>query len=160
MIVNFTYTPTDKMTGDKSPWSMELDVAKLPQTTIDYAVVRGIHEALKDSFAGAKTDVEFAAALNKKWDALHAEGHAPYVPGGRGAGQPKDPRSEMVRRVAAEWLRGAAKAAQKRLPKADSDDYKTLFEKFSAANAEKIEAEADVRLAKAESMEITMPDGF
>lgn len=141
-------------------WETNIDLDALPEATKRYALARGLHEALKDTFAGAKDAAEFESGLDKKLEKILSGDMPEYVPGGRGAGQPKDPRAEMVNRVANEMLRQAAKVRQKKLPKVDSDDYKALFTTFKTANLAAIEAEADIRLAKNATMEVTLPEGF
>lgn len=156
-------------------WSKEIDISKLPQSTINYAIARGLHEALKDTFAGnaVKTGEgidpqtalqeaidEFKAGLDKKVQQF-LDGKMPeYVPGGRSAGQPRDPRSEMIDRVTSELLRAAAKQVQKKLPKVSSDDYKTMHAKFREANRAAIEAEADKRLKAASKVSVNLDGVF
>jgi hypothetical protein len=136
-------------------WEREIDPATVSENVKLYGISRGIHEALKDTFAGiavaegySESDAaaDFVAGLDKKFQQV-IDGTLPeYVPGGRGAGQPKDERSEMIARVCAEGVRKMAKGLGKKLPKVASDEYKAIFAKFLERNADKIAAEADKRL--------------
>lgn len=62
--------------------------------------------------------------------------------------QARDPFGSMVAKVAKELLAAYAKSKARKLPKVGSDEYKALVEKFTAANKEKIEAEAKLRLER------------
>lgn len=156
-------------------WEKELDFAKLSPETLFSLAKRGAHEALKDTFAGVKVKEgegvvpevalqeaqdDFVSGLEKKFAQLLDGSFPDYVPGGRGSGVVRDPREEMIIRVATEYLRSAAKAAQKKLPKVASDEYKTIFDKFRAANEAKIVAEADKRLKAGAKVEVDLTGVF
>lgn len=137
------------------------EVESLPAPAIAYLLQYGFAQSLQDSIAGrAKAVMEemlppvadrkpdfvapakeaIAAAilqdldgqLNKRLDAIVAGTVAT-----RGPGVARDPTSGIVR----ELLVAYAKAKGKKLPKADSDEYKAMADKMRQVKADYIAAE-------------------
>ena len=76
----------------------------------------------------------------------------------RAEGEPADPFHAEVNRVATQQLREYAKAKGKTLPKATSDEFKTLLAKWLDAKRPAIEAEARRRLDAVADIELDADD--
>jgi hypothetical protein len=85
-----------------------------------------------------QVDLAVLAAMGKRMDAIKAGTVAT-----RGAAEAKDPYAAIIR----EALVAAAKAKGKKLPKADSDEYKALVGKFREAKQDWLVAELERRKA-------------
>lgn len=120
----------------------------------DHAAMKKLHDSLgvdPNDFPDAESygDGIEAAFYRRRWEAIMA-GNPPAIGGPTG---PRVTGIDAIRRtVAREWLRDAAARAGKKLPK--GDDYKTLLERFMAANEAAIRAEADRRNAKESDVKV------
>lgn len=140
------------------------EVETLPATAIAYLLQYGFSQSLQDSIAGRAKAVEqelrnpdpkpqgwvllpddqitnaiasdIEGTLNKRLDAIVAGNVAT-----RGPGTARDPAAGIVRELLVAW----AKGKDKKLPKADSDEYKALAEKMRTAKADYIKAELERR---------------
>lgn len=136
------------------------EVETLPAPAIAYLLQYGFAQSLQDSIAGRAKAVEqelrnpdpkpanwvllpddqianavasdIEGTLNKRLDAIIAGSVAT-----RGPGVARDPSSGIVRELLVAW----AKEKGKKLPKADSDDYKALATKMREIKADFIKAE-------------------
>lgn len=152
------------------------DSDKLPATAIAYLLQYGFAQSLQDSIAGrakavaeemlppvadrkpdfvVPTEEQIKAAilsdldgqLNKRLDAIVAGTVAT-----RGPGVARDPTSGIVR----ELLVAYAKSKGKKLPKADSDEYKAMAEKMRTAKADWIKEELERRAEIADEIDIDL----
>lgn len=136
------------------------EVETLPATAIAYLLQYGFAQSLQDSIAGRAKAVEtelrnpdpkpqgwvllpddqianavasdIDGTLMKRLDAIIAGSVAT-----RGPGVARDPAAGIVRELLVAW----AKEKGKKLPKADSDDYKALAAKMREIKADFIKAE-------------------
>lgn len=152
------------------------EVETLPATAIAYLLQYGFSQSLQDSIAGrakavademlppvadrkadfvvpTQAQIDAAVAsdiegqLGKRLDAIKAGSVAT-----RGAGVARDPAAGIVRELLVAW----AKAKGGKLPKADSDEYKALAAKMSAAKADWIKAELERRAAVGAEIDIEL----
>lgn len=153
-----------------------LEVETLPATAIAYLLQYGFAQSLQDSIAGRAKAVrdelttkpegaagdwqppseaaiaeaiksDLAGTLAKRMDAISRGEVA-----SRGQAEPKDPAAGIVR----ELLVAYAKSKGKKLPKADSDEYKAMAAKMREAKAEWIAAELARRAAVADEIDIDL----
>lgn len=144
------------------------EVETLPAAAIAYLLQYGFSQSLQDSIAGRAKAVreemstipdpkpdgwlgvaseatiligiesDLDGTLSKRLDAIKAGTVAT-----RGPGVARDPAAGIVRELLVAW----SKAKGGKLPKADSDEYKALAGKMSAAKADYIKAELTRRAA-------------
>lgn len=135
---------------------------------LSYLLQYGFAKSIQDAVAGRKK--ELSAETNEDGSAKHTEEEVAaivkaemadrvekIVSGTIGVRTPGAPRATpfeaMVVRVAKEYLRAAAAAAKKVLPKADDVDehgankFEPILAAFTERNRERIEAEARLRVA-------------
>lgn len=151
-----------------------LETGNLPETAISYLLQYGFAQSLQDSIAGrakavrdemveegkkegseAPTEAEIveaikqdiAGTLAKRMDAI-SRGEVAT----RGEGVARDPAAGIIREI----LVASAKKAGKKLPKADSDEYKAMVAKVREAKADYIKAELERRAAAADEIDIDL----
>lgn len=165
-----------KLSYERGGKTYEAESTALPETAIAYLLQYGFSQSLQDSIAGrakavaeemlppvmdrkpdfvvptqAQIDAAVAAdidgQLGKRLDAIVAGTVAT-----RGPGAAKDPTSGIVRELLVAW----AKGKDKKLPKADSDEYKALAAKMREAKADWIKAELERRATVADEIDIEL----
>ena len=140
------------------------EVEALPPASIAYLLQYGFAQSLQDCIAGRAKAVreeggdetaiaqDLAGTLGKRLDAI--------LQGTVGVRQSAESilpgRSAMFVRVAKEFLTAIAKAQGKKLPKADSDEYRAMLRKVAEAKASEIEAEAARRTQATSGVEIEL----
>jgi hypothetical protein len=106
---------------------------------------------LQGEFPGVADEDLPRAAANAKMQARYEAILSGTVGTRMGTSGPKATSLDVeIGKVAREFLRKAAKTAGKTLPKADSDDYKALLERYSAKNSQVIKDEAERRMGSAQ----------
>lgn len=147
-----------KVTYSRNGQDFSVETADLPEASIAYLLAYGWKQSLQDCIAGpvakAKADGDSEAeienliigTIGKRMDAIKA--------GTVGIREQavRDPFATMVKKVLNETLAAWAKAKGKKLPKADSDDYKKLAEAVMEKKGEVIKTEARKRLDAASTV--------
>lgn len=142
----FAQSLQDSVAGRAKAVKEELIKAKAAEIARDHAdeTDEGREELLADwlnteaESIADQIDMDVLGTMQKRFDAILAGTVAT-----RAAAEPKDPYAAIIR----EALQSAAKAKGKKLPKADSDEYKALAERFRTAKAEWLAEELERRQA-------------
>lgn len=186
-MTTFTFKPSAKAfpnAGDVAR-TIEVEIDKLGNATVNgnqlsnatmqHAIAFAIKQRLANSFVSAATakndeggllpESERLALWGSSFDKVLAKITDPAaspdwqsVFTGRAEGEPADPFLAEVNRVATQQLREYAKAKGKTLPKATSDEFKSLLAKWLDAKRDAIESEARRRLAAVADIELDDDD--
>ncbi len=106
-------------------------------------------EPVDEDEVEAAVEADLQGAMAKRLDAIVSGSVAIRVHSGNEA---KDPTSGIVRELLVAW----AKSKGKKLPKADSDDYKALAAKMRELKADHIAAELERRKSAVDGLEIEL----